>query len=233
MVEISVIIPTYNEEKVIGKTLGYLSRQTLPRSYYELIVVDGGSSDRTVEVASRLADRVIYQSGKGVGGARNDGAKVARGRILVHTDADIAPSQDWLERILSGFSEGVVAVCGPDAPIEKKFRYLLLYFFINLFSDVTYRMGVVGTRGTNTAVLRDKFFEVGGYTDYPLCDDVELGFRLRRLGKVVYTRKTLVKASARRLEKYGILRVLSGWIRGDLMLIRGRRTVGSYHRESY
>lgn len=233
MVEVSVIIPTYNEEKVIARTLGYLSRQTIPRSSYELIVVDGGSSDRTVEVASRLADRVIRQSGEGVGGARNDGARVAKGRILVHTDADIAPSPEWLERITSHFTEGVVAVCGPDAPIESKFRYLLLYFFINLFSDVTYRMGIVGTRGTNTAVLRDKFFEVGGYTDYPLCDDVELGFRLKRLGRVVYTRKTMVKASARRLEKYGILRVLNGWIRGDLMLIRGRRTVGSYHRESY
>ncbi|MEM2128705.1 MAG: glycosyltransferase, partial [Candidatus Methanomethylicaceae archaeon] len=161
------------------------------------------------------------------------GARAARGRILVHTDADVVPDPEWLERIRSGFTEGVVAVCGPDEPFENKFRYRMLYFFINLFSDVTYRMGVVGTRGTNTAVLREKFFEAGGYTDYPLCDDVELGFRLKRLGKVVYTRRTMVRASARRFEKYGIMRVLNGWISGDLMLIRGKRTFGKYHRESY
>lgn len=233
MVEISVIVPTYNEEKVIARTLSHLSRQTLPRSEYEIIVVDGGSTDSTVEIASRYADRVVQQTGKGVGGARNDGARVARGRILVHTDADVVPDPQWLVRIRSNFKEGVVAVCGPDSPFENRFRYRLLYFFINLFSDVAYRMGVVGTRGTNTAVLREKFFEAGGYTDYPLCDDVELGFRLKRLGRVVYTRETMVMASARRFEKYGTLRVLSGWIIGDLMLLRGRRTVGSYHRESY
>lgn len=233
MVQISVIVPTYNEEKVIARTLMHLSRQTLPRSEYEIIVVDGGSGDRTVEIASRYADLVIRQTGKGVGGARNDGARVAQGRILVHTDADVVPEPDWLENIRSSFTEGVVAVCGPDEPFENKFKYRLLYFFINLFSDVTYRMGVVGTRGTNTAVLREKFFEAGGYTDYPLCDDVELGFRLKRLGRVVYTRKTTVRASARRLEKYGIVRVLNGWLRGDLLLVRGKRTVGKYHRESY
>ncbi|MEJ5292174.1 MAG: glycosyltransferase [Candidatus Methanosuratincola sp.] len=231
--QISVIVPTYNEEKVIARTLMHLSRQTLPRSEYEIIVVDGGSGDRTVEIASRYADLVIRQTGKGVGGARNDGARVAQGRILVHTDADVVPEPDWLENIRSSFTEGVVAVCGPDEPFENKFKYRLLYFFINLFSDVTYRMGVVGTRGTNTAVLREKFFEAGGYTDYPLCDDVELGFRLKRLGRVVYTRKTTVRASARRLEKYGIVRVLNGWLRGDLLLVRGKRTVGKYHRESY
>lgn len=228
-----MIVPTYNEEKVIARTLMHLSRQTLPRSEYEIIVVDGGSGDRTVEIASRYADLVIRQTGKGVGGARNDGARVAQGRILVHTDADVVPEPDWLENIRSSFTEGVVAVCGPDEPFENKFKYRLLYFFINLFSDVTYRMGVVGTRGTNTAVLREKFFEAGGYTDYPLCDDVELGFRLKRLGRVVYTRKTTVRASARRLEKYGIVRVLNGWLRGDLLLVRGKRTVGKYHRESY
>ncbi len=233
MVDISVIVPTYNEEKIIARTLALLSRQTLPRSEYEIIVVDGGSSDRTVEIASRYADLVIPQTGKGVGGARNDGAKAARGRILVHTDADVVPDPEWLERIRSSFSKGVVAVCGPDEPFENKFKYKLLYFFINHFSDLTYRIGVVGTRGTNTAVLREKFFEAGGYTDYPLCDDVELGFRLKRLGKVIYTRRTMVRASARRFEKYGIVRVLSGWISGDLMLIRGKRTSGKYHRESY
>lgn len=233
MVEISVIIPTYNEEKVIARTLTYLSRQTLPRREYEIIVVDGGSRDRTVEIASKYADLVIAQRSRGVGGARNDGARVAGGRILVHTDADVAPSPEWLERIRSHFVEGVVAVCGPDMPLENRFRYLFLYFFINLFSDVAYRLGVVGTRGTNTAVLREKFFEAGGYTDYPLCDDVELGFRLKRLGKVVYTRKTMVRASSRRFEKYGVAKVLRDWVSGDLMLIRGKRTVGHYQRITY
>ena len=84
MVKISVIIPTYNEEKNIIRTLYYLSRQTLPRKNYEIIIVDGGSKDRTVEIALKYADKVIKQKSKGVGGARNDGAIIAKGEIIVH-----------------------------------------------------------------------------------------------------------------------------------------------------
>jgi hypothetical protein len=66
-----------------------------------------------------------------------------------------------------------------------------------------------------------------------MCDDVELGFRLQKLGRVVYDRRLKVLASARRFEKHGVRGVISGWLRGDLLLLSGRRTVGSYHKESY
>ena len=234
MPEISVVIPTYNEEKIIGRTLSFLSRQTIPRSDYEIIVVDGGSKDHTREIASRYADRVIQQKSRAVGGARNDGVQAATGRVVVHTDADVIVPSDWLHNILSLFNEGnVVAVCGPDTPIEMSAKYQALYFAINLFSAVSYRLGIVGTRGTNTAVLRDVFQKVGGYTDYPLCDDVELGLRLKKIGKVVYSSKVKVSASARRFEKNGVRGVLNGWLKGDLMLLSGKRTEGSYHKQDY
>lgn len=233
MVEISIVIPTYNEEKGIARTLTRLSGQTMPRKDYEIIVVDGHSKDQTREIASDYADQVIMQKGKAVGGARNDGVEVARGRIVVHTDADTVPPEDWLERILSSFKPGVVAVCGPDGPLEAKMKYRILYMAINTFSYIAYKFGVVGTRGTNTAVLRDVFLNVGGYTDIPMCDDVELGLRLQKVGKVVYDRKLKVLASARRFEKHGIFSILKGWIKNDLLLISGKRTVGNYHKESY
>lgn len=233
MVEISIVIPTYNEEKGIARTLQRLSGQTLPRKDYEIIIVDGHSRDRTREIASEYADQVILQKGKAVGGARNDGVEAARGRIVVHTDADTVPPEDWLERILSSFKPGVVAVCGPDGPLESKAKYRILYMAINTFSYVAYKAGMVGTRGTNTAVLRETFLNVGGYTDIPMCDDVELGLRLKKVGKVVYDRRLKVLASARRFEKHGILSILKSWIKNDLLLLSGKRTVGSYHKESY
>lgn len=233
LVKLSVIVPTYNEERGIERTLRSISQQTLPRKDYEIIVVDGGSTDRTVEIASNYADTVIPQIHKGVGGARNDGALIARGTILVHTDADVVVSKDWLEKIVSLFSPGVVAVCGPDEPLEADPRYRILYSLINLTSSLAYILGIVWTRGTNTAVLRDVFLRLGGYTDYPLCDDGELGLRLKRIGKVIYSKKILVKMSARRFEKYGVLNVIKDWIRGDLMIFMGKRTIGKYHRASY
>jgi len=233
LIKVSVIIPTYNEEKGIARTLRRLSSQTLPREEYEIIVVDGNSKDKTREIAANYADKVLLQKGRAVGGARNDGVEVARGSIVVHTDADAVPPEDWLERILSLFGDGVVAVCGPDGPLEASAKYRVLYMGINAFSFIAYRLGMVGTRGTNTAVRRDAFLRAGGYTDYPMCDDVELGFRLQKLGRVVYDRRLKVLASARRFEKHGVRGVISGGLRGDLLLLSGRRTVGSYHKESY
>jgi glycosyltransferase involved in cell wall biosynthesis len=233
LAEISVIVPTYNEEKGIERTLHSISDQTLPRSSYEIIVVDGDSKDMTREIASKYADKVILQKGRGVGGARNDGAEIANGRIIVNTDADVLAPRDWLEKIKSLFEDGVVAVCGPDSPIEESKKYRVLYFLINLSNSLAYLLGLVWTRGTNTAVLREAFLKVGGYSDYPLCDDGELGLRLKKMGKVIYSNRIKVKMSARRFEKHGTLPVLKAWLKGDLMLLMGRRTEGKYHKESY
>ncbi|MCX8169859.1 MAG: glycosyltransferase, partial [Candidatus Methanomethyliaceae archaeon] len=128
MIEVSVVIPTYNEERNIVRTLYFLSNQTIPREKYEIIVVDGGSKDRTVELASKYADKVIYQRSRGVGGARNDGAYIARGRIIIHTDADVIVERDWIEKILKKFSNGVIAVCGPDDRIDSTLKYSCLLY---------------------------------------------------------------------------------------------------------
>lgn len=63
---ISVVIPTYNEEDNISACLESLSKQTIPREEYELIVVDGGSADKTREFAEKYADRVFIQKSKGL-----------------------------------------------------------------------------------------------------------------------------------------------------------------------
>ena len=236
MVELSVIIPTYNEEKGIGATLESLARQTLPRSQYEIIVVDGNSSDRTREVAARLADRVILQRGKGVGGARNDGAAAAAGRIVVHTDGDAVAPEDWLETIRSLFRGDVVCVCGPDSPREADGKYRALYGLINSFSCMASLMGFVWTRGANTSVRRDAFVAVGGYSDLPILDDGELGLRLKRVGRLVYSPRVGVKVSMRRFRKHGISSIFSLWLRNDLMMLVARRRPSAgrgYHRETY
>lgn len=236
MVEVSVIVPTYNEEKGIEATLGSVSRQTLPRSEYEIIVVDGNSSDRTREVAARHADRVVLQTGKGVGNARNDGAAVAKGRIVVHTDGDALVPEDWLRTIVSLFGQGVVCVCGPDSPREAEGRYRALYGMFNAFSRIASLAGLTWTRGSNTAVRRDVFAAVGGYSDLPILDDGELGLRLKKVGRVVYSPRVGVKVSMRRFKKQGVSSLFGLWLKNDLLMLVARQRPQArkgYHKETY
>lgn len=236
MVEVSVVVPTYNEERGIEATLRSLSSQTIPRSAYEIIVVDGHSTDRTREVAARLADRVILQIGRGVGGARNDGAAVARGRIIVHTDGDAVVPPDWLENILSLFRGDIVCVCGPDSPREAEGRYRALYGIFNAFSYLASKVGFIWTRGSNTAVRRDAFMVVGGYSDLPILDDGELGLRLRKVGRLVYSPRVRVKVSMRRFKKQGIRSLFTLWLKNDIIMLIARQRPQAkkgYHKETY
>ena len=118
--EISVIIPTLNEEKYIPLVLEGLKKQTFKS--FETIVVDGGSEDRTREIARKCAT-VLIERKNGVGCARNLGAAHAKGRILVFIDADTKPSANLLAtyaKVLNG--NDIVASTGPIMPLEKAAR---------------------------------------------------------------------------------------------------------------
>ena len=136
---ISVIIPTFNEEKNIAQCLVSLRHQTVPRSEYEIIVVDGNSKDRTREIAQKYADKVFIQTSPRVGGARNDGIMAASGDIVATTDADCILPPTWIATIKRGFRDpGVVQVYGPVYPIETGMKNSLSLFAANLYSRVGY-----------------------------------------------------------------------------------------------
>jgi glycosyltransferase involved in cell wall biosynthesis len=101
-VPVSIIIPAKNEGKVIAECLDALSRTDYPPDAREVILVDNGSTDETVAVASRYADRLnlrIITGQKGyISAVRNRGALMATGQILAFLDADCAPPPDWLQR---------------------------------------------------------------------------------------------------------------------------------------
>ncbi|MGQ0797402.1 MAG: glycosyltransferase [Methanobacteriota archaeon] len=219
---VSVVVPTYREAAGIEAFLRQFDGQTLPRGEFEVIVVDGGSEDGTWEIASRLADRVILQTSPGIGGARNDGVAIARAAIVATTDADCRVPGDWLQRIERAFDDpDVVAVCGPDGPIERTWKARAVFFVVRHLIRLASLVGVHGTGGTNSAFRREAFLALGGYRALPHSDDVDLGFRLRRLGRIVYDPRLFVRLSVRRLEKLGYVRTLLVWLRGDLKALAG------------
>ncbi len=107
----TVVIPAYNAAATLPACLGALRSQTLPAD--EIIVVDDGSIDDTAEVARRMGAAVSRQEHRGPAAARNVGIQLARGDIVLFTDADCEPVPDWLEQMVRPLADpGVAGVKG-------------------------------------------------------------------------------------------------------------------------
>lgn len=233
--KISVVVPTYQEARGIEVFLRQFERQSLPRSEFELIVVDGGSADGTRDLAAPLADRVILQTAPGIGGARNDGVGIARADLIATTDADCRVPEDWLERIVEDFRDpDVVAVCGPDGPFDGGLKARFYYFFVRSIIRLAALVGVYGTGGTNSAFRKSAYLAVGGYRPLAHSDDIDLGVRIRTRGRIVFDPRLDVGLSVRRLEKNGYLRTFFLWLQGDVKVLMGKSVEPKeYARQEY
>ena len=213
--KVSVVIPTYNEEANIARCLTSLNDQTMPRDMYELIVVDGNSKDRTREIAEPLADHVIIQKRKKVGGARNDGFDLASADIVATTDGDCIFPREWLDVIYDEFSRrpDTVTVYGPVFPIEKGLKNRLSLMLANTFSRLGYYTHLLYyTLGANTAFRKDAFLEAGGYRVSDAGDDLEIARRMNMLGKVRFVSGMKVGFSMRRYDQYGAIKSIYEWL---------------------
>ena len=196
---ISIIVPVLNEALLIAPFLRHL-RERAPDA--ELIVVDGGSRDRTAEIAKRLCDRFMTsQSGR----ARqlNAGAKAARGETLWFLHADSEVPFGCLDEIQAALQTRDVA--------GGFFRIRLpgKYFIYRLTDSFAHYAGLVlrircGDHGF--FCRRSAFFHSGGFPDVPLMEDVAFFRKLHRFGRVRPLRLRM-KTSARRYEQFGRLRV--------------------------
>jgi glycosyltransferase involved in cell wall biosynthesis len=204
LVKISVIIPALNEEHYILGTLKALQKQSFKD--FEVIVADGGSKDKTREIAKKYA-KVIIERKKGMGAGRNAGAKVAKGEIIVFLDADTFPSKDLLKTYSSAFDSEIIAATGPILPLEKVSKRvgwgyeIVSVFFVKL----TIMMGQPSIVGSNFAVKRKIFDKVGGFDEKLLTyEDWDLSSKLKKFGKIAYCDDAKVKTSARRVLAWGV-----------------------------
>ena len=234
---ISVVIPTYNEEKNIERCLKALEKQSIKRDEYEIIVVDGHSKDKTVEIAKKYADKVILQKSKGVGGARNDGVSIAKGDIIATTDADCIAPPEWLEIIQKKFDieKKAVAVFGPVKPIENKLKYKILVFINNSLAYILYKLRIMYLAvGANVAFKRKEFLAIGGYADFSAGDDYEMPLRLRKRGKILFERKLFVHFSMRRYEFFGTLNALYSWFSNVINdVFKLKKEIPKYNKVDY
>lgn len=184
-IRVSVIIPALNEESVIGRCLEALRQNVYPRDAFEVIVVDNGSKDRTVEIALGFSGdlnlRTLHCSHVLVTSLRNFGAASAQGDILAFLDADCIVPTDWLDSAVFHFSkkdEGIVGGhCStpPNSPWVPRTWYL---------DRQTYKTGKVSyLPGANLIIRHVDFVRVGRFDEsLETNEDCELCERARQRG---------------------------------------------------
>jgi rSAM/selenodomain-associated transferase 2 len=192
---ISVIIPVLNEEKSIAATL--LELQRLKPD--EVIIVDGGSGDRTRDVCQRFGVE-LYSSPRGRARQMNFGAQRGTGDVLLFLHADTRLPSSAFDDIRSALQDQRVVGGRFDLELDDARPMLkLVGFMISLRS----RISKVGTGDQAIFVRREIFAELGGYPDIPLMEDVAFSRTLKHRGAVACLRSRVV-TSARRWEREGI-----------------------------
>src|SRR6056297_2548076 len=101
---VSIIIPVYNDRDRLTNCLQKLYEQDYPKSFYEVIVVDNGSTLSIREMVLKYRFKIVYEKKPGSYAARNKGIKSACGEILGFTDSDCIPSKDWIKNAATYFS---------------------------------------------------------------------------------------------------------------------------------
>jgi len=197
----SIVIPALNEARYIADTLDSLQKQDFS-GRYEIIVVDNASTDDTSIIAERLGARVVKENRPGVCYARQKGTELAKGEIVISTDADTVFQNNWLTNIDKAFQKCAVciAVAGPckytNGPLWGEIFPILLFGFVNLVYKLTGR--VVYVTATNIAFKKSAWqgynteLTQGG-------DELDLLRNLQKRGKLVFSFHNPTYTSARRL----------------------------------
>lgn len=199
--KLSIIVPVLNEAQCIVDTLNRL--QALRERGAEIIVVDGGSSDSTHELARTLADHVM-QTAPGRARQMNAGAACARAEVLLFLHADTLLPERADQLVLDALAASPQAWGRFDVFIAGHARMLkLIAALMNLRSRLT----GIATGDQAIFARRMDFLAVGGFPEQPLMEDIEISKRLKARTAPLCLRQKVI-TSGRRWEKHGVWRTI-------------------------
>jgi glycosyltransferase involved in cell wall biosynthesis len=215
---LSIIIPTLNEEKYLPILLNQIKKQNF--SDYEIIVADGGSKDKTVEIAKQFG--CIITKGGNPAKGRNEGAKIAKGDVFLFMDADnIYLPDNFLEKLLNDFKKRNLGVASfpiyPNGNWFDKFAYGLYNWWVKTTQNFL-------AYATNSVLVKREVFEkVGGFDeDIKIGEDHDFAKRAAKISKFGFIETEPVLTSTRRFERDGRLKTyLKYFLAGIYMLFLG------------
>jgi len=209
---LSVVVPAYNEEKYLPKSLAAL-KDTLRSMPHEIIVVDNESTDATRDVLANFGVRIVNESVHNIARVRNTGAEAADGEVIVFIDADTVVRPGVFEKIRESMSNDKCVGGSVKVEYERARRAWVRFFMLSwLFWARFTKM----RQGALQFCRRDVFQELGGYDDtIYVGEDIEFHWRLDKLarergGFTAFIETPMVLTSSRRWDKMGLRMLFIG-----------------------
>ena len=181
---ISIVIPSHNSEKTIQQCIDSLTSQSFPRENYEIILVDDGSIDDTVNLARKVgADLVIETKPCSPGEARNIGVQSSKSNLLAFIDSDCKAKDGWIETVVKELKK-LQAITGPVDNGNPQSLIAWAEYFVEFggFHKNKKRSIMSMHPGCNLACTKEAFSKAGGYTKLHLSEDVWLSGNLSGAG---------------------------------------------------
>lgn len=204
--KISIVIPTYNEEKYLTETLKSIENQTLKPD--EIIISDYKSKDKTREIAKSFGCKIVDVDKKGIGYGRAKGIENANGNIIVLASADAFYDREWLYKLTKPILEK--RVCASVGSIYIKYPNLIERiggFLLNkLVIPFVFLIGLVFASGDSIAIRRDVYEKINGIKDLQTGEDVDLIKRVKKICKVIFIENAKTFTSNRRIRKWGVIK---------------------------
>lgn len=206
---LSIIIPVLNEEKDIGSSLRKL--QWVRQLGHEIIVVDGGSHDKSATLSEPLASRVV-SSPPGRALQMNVGAKSATGDVFLFLHVDTLLPNDAVTALEQCMSDGQSGWGRFDVRLSGRH---VLFRIIERMMNWRSRLTGIATGDQAIFISRDLFERLDGYADIPLMEDIEISRRLKLYRKPIFFQQQVI-TSSRRWEQSGIFKTV--WLMWRLRL---------------
>lgn len=234
--EISVIIPTLNEEKLISQTLSQFTPQLKQKYSIEIIISDGGSTDNTLNMLRPTADKIVLKDPvihQNISMGRNAGAKAASGKLLYFFNADtiIEDADKFFGLTIEAFQEenNFALTCRFHVfPEEVKLSDKLFHGFYNTYVRVLNAAGMGMGRGECHMIRSEIFRKVNGYNELLAAgEDYDLYRRIKKLGtgRIRFLNSLRVFESPRRYRKFGYTSVFRDWTKNSFSVFFKNKSV--------